>query len=95
MDELYKGKCASRKSGPMKFNNFQKIEGFPISKRKLNNSQPGVEYHWTPRKNEGHWVNPMKMEFGWAPLGESETSDFSGLKASNKGKNNLAMKRGT
>jgi hypothetical protein len=48
----------------MKFNNFQKIEGFPISKRKLSNSQPGVEYHRTPRKNGGHWVNPRKMEFG-------------------------------
>jgi hypothetical protein len=48
----------------------------------LNNLGLGVEYYRTPRKSGGHWVNPRKMEFGGAPLGESEPSDFSGLKAS-------------
>ncbi len=48
----------------------------------MNNLGLGVEYYGTPRKSGGHWVNPRKMEFGGAPLGESETSDFSGLKAS-------------
>ncbi len=49
-----------------------------------------MEHHQIPRKNEGHCVNPRKMEFGWAPLGWNESSDFSGLKASNmaKGKRN-------
>ncbi len=54
----------------MKFHNLQKIDFFPISKRKLNNFGPGVQHGGTSRRSGGHWVNPRNTKFGCAPLRE-------------------------
>jgi hypothetical protein len=54
VDELYKGSVFVDKSGLVKFDNLQKIEPLPISKRKLTNFGPGVQHGRTYRKSGGH-----------------------------------------